>query len=144
MYAELTTTALVKEASIRLKRQPLRNLIGLAVSSVGRVADITRRAQPEQLALLRAGQLDIRRGGKRYDVRSAGGRTDVIPRLRVVWPEWQREKLCTNLWLVPTTLVLGALGLFVLTLRLDQPPTAASSDPHRGSSAAPPTRHVSS
>ena len=54
-----------------------------------------------------------------------------MPRLRVVWPHWQREELRTNLWMVPTVLILGALGLFVLTLRLDraayrgrfQPPT---------------------
>ncbi|SPM31030.1 DUF2254 family protein [Mycobacterium terramassiliense] len=43
-----------------------------------------------------------------------------MPRLRMVWPEWQREELRTNLWLVPTILVVGALALFVLTLRLDR------------------------
>ncbi|MCV7089301.1 DUF2254 domain-containing protein [Mycobacterium interjectum] len=43
-----------------------------------------------------------------------------MPRLRMVWPEWQREELRTNLWLVPTFLVVGALGLFVLTQRLDR------------------------
>ncbi|MGO9224905.1 DUF2254 domain-containing protein [Mycobacterium sp.] len=90
------------------------------MSSASRAASITRRSQPEQLALALAGQLDNRRGGKRYDARPAGGRTDVMPSLRVVWPEWQREELRTNLWLVPTILILGALGLFVLTLRLDQ------------------------
>ncbi|OBH04807.1 hypothetical protein A5696_03555 [Mycobacterium sp. E2699] len=36
-----------------------------------------------------------------------------------MWPEWQREELSTNLWLVPTILVIGALGLFALTARLD-------------------------
>ncbi|HTY30392.1 DUF2254 domain-containing protein [Mycobacterium sp.] len=41
-------------------------------------------------------------------------------RLRAVWPEWQREELRTNLWLVPTILVVGALGLFVVTVRLDR------------------------
>ncbi|MGO9253477.1 MAG: hypothetical protein ACLP5J_19405, partial [Mycobacterium sp.] len=95
MYSELTTPALVKAASIRLKSQPLRNLIGPAVSSASRAASITRRSQPEQLALIRAGQLDIRRGRESCDVRSAGGRTDVMPSLRVVWPEWQREELRT-------------------------------------------------
>jgi uncharacterized membrane protein len=44
----------------------------------------------------------------------------VMARLRAVWPEWQREELRTNLWLVPTILIVGALGLFVLTLRLDR------------------------
>jgi len=53
-------------------------------------------------------------------VGSAGGCTDVMPRLGVGWPQWQREELRTNLWLVPTFVVLGALGLFVLTLRLDR------------------------
>ncbi len=43
-----------------------------------------------------------------------------MPRLGVAWPQWQREELRTNLWLVPSTLILGALGLFALTLRLDQ------------------------
>jgi uncharacterized membrane protein len=43
-----------------------------------------------------------------------------MPRLGVVWPQWQREELRTNLWLVPAIVILGALGLFVLTLRLDQ------------------------
>ena len=43
-----------------------------------------------------------------------------MPRLGVVWPQWQREELRTNLWLVPAILILGALGLCVLTLRLDQ------------------------
>ena len=43
-----------------------------------------------------------------------------MPRLDVVWPRWQREELRTNLWLVPTLVILGALGLFALTLRLDQ------------------------
>ncbi|OBI43607.1 DUF2254 domain-containing protein [Mycobacterium sp. E796] len=43
-----------------------------------------------------------------------------MPRLRVVWPEWQREEVRTNLWLVPTILIVGALGLFVVTLRLDR------------------------
>ncbi|HEY1443105.1 MAG TPA: DUF2254 domain-containing protein [Mycobacterium sp.] len=51
---------------------------------------------------------------------SAGGCTDVMPRLGVMWPQWQREELRTNLWLIPTIVVLGALGLFVLTLRLDR------------------------
>src|SRR6201997_4390461 len=37
-----------------------------------------------------------------------------------MWPQWHREELRTNLWLVPTILVLGGLGLFVVTLRLDQ------------------------
>jgi len=37
-----------------------------------------------------------------------------------VWPHWRREELRTNLWLVPTVLVLGGLGLFVVTLRLDR------------------------
>jgi uncharacterized membrane protein len=43
-----------------------------------------------------------------------------MPRRCVVWPQWQREELRTNLWLIPAILILGALGLFVLTLRLDQ------------------------
>ncbi|HTX95772.1 MAG TPA: DUF2254 domain-containing protein [Mycobacterium sp.] len=43
-----------------------------------------------------------------------------MPRLRVVWSEWQRDELRTNLWLVPSVLVAGALGLFGVTLRLDQ------------------------
>jgi uncharacterized membrane protein len=43
-----------------------------------------------------------------------------MPRLRVVWPQWHREELRTNLWLVPTILIAGALGLFVVTLRLDR------------------------
>jgi len=43
-----------------------------------------------------------------------------MPRLGVVWPQWQREELRTNLWLVPTIVILGALGLFVLTQRLDR------------------------
>src|SRR5246500_5250318 len=37
-----------------------------------------------------------------------------------MWPQWHREELRTNLWLVPTILVLGGLGLFAVTLRLDQ------------------------
>jgi uncharacterized membrane protein len=73
-----------------------------------------------RVALIGAGQLDIRRGGERDDVRSPGGRADVMPRLGVVWPQWQREELRTNLWLVPTIVILGALGLFVLTQRLDR------------------------
>src|SRR6202048_4676939 len=40
--------------------------------------------------------------------------------LGLVWPQWHREELRTNLWLVPSALILGALGLFVLTLRLDR------------------------
>ena len=43
-----------------------------------------------------------------------------MPRLGAVWPQWQREELRTNLWLVPTIVVFGALGLFAFTLRLDQ------------------------
>ena len=43
-----------------------------------------------------------------------------MPRLGMVWPQWQREELRTNLWLVPSALILGALGLFGVTLRLDQ------------------------
>src|SRR6202011_4522691 len=43
-----------------------------------------------------------------------------MPRLGLVWPQWHREELRTNLWLVPSALILGALGLFVLTLRLDR------------------------
>ena len=44
-----------------------------------------------------------------------------MPRLGAVWPpQWQREELRTNLWLVPTIVILGALGLFVVTLRLDR------------------------
>ena len=43
-----------------------------------------------------------------------------MPRLRVVWPKWQLEELRTNLWLVPTILTLAAVGLFVLTQRLDR------------------------
>ena len=43
-----------------------------------------------------------------------------MPRLGVVWPQWRREELRTNLWLVPTIVILGALGLFGLTLRLDR------------------------
>jgi uncharacterized membrane protein len=42
-----------------------------------------------------------------------------MPRLRLVWPEWQREEVRTNLWMVPTILIVGALGLFAFTLRLD-------------------------
>ena len=37
-----------------------------------------------------------------------------------MWPQWQREELRTNLWLVPTIVVLGALGLFAITLQLDR------------------------
>jgi uncharacterized membrane protein len=83
-------------------------------------ASITRCGQHAQLALIEAGQLDVRRGGERCDVRSAGGCTDVMPRLGVVWPRWRREELRTNLWLVPTIVICGALGLFVLTQQLDQ------------------------
>ncbi len=43
-----------------------------------------------------------------------------MPGLNVVWPQWQRDELRTNLWLVPTIVILGALGLFALTLRLDR------------------------
>ena len=43
-----------------------------------------------------------------------------MPRLGVVWPRWHREELRTNLWLVPTILILVGLGLFGLTLRLDR------------------------
>lgn len=53
-------------------------------------------------------------------MRSAGGRADVMPRLRLVRPQWQRDGLRTNLWLVPTILIVGALGLFLLTQRLDR------------------------
>ena len=76
--------------------------------------------QQAQLALIAVGQLDIRRGGERDVARSAGGCTEVMPRLGMAWPQWQREELRTNLWLVPSTVILGALGLFALTLRLDQ------------------------
>ncbi len=38
----------------------------------------------------------------------------------MVWPHWQREELRTNLWLVPTIAIVGALGLFGLTLGLDR------------------------
>lgn len=82
------------------------------------------RSHPElvshPLALIGTAQLNIGRDGERYDVRSAGGHTDVMPRLPLVWPEWQREELRTNLWLVPTILIVGALGLFGLTLWLDR------------------------
>jgi len=81
---------------------------------------IARCGQRRQLALIGPGQLDIRRGGERDDVRSPGGCTDVTPRLGAVWPQWQREELRTNLWLVPAVLILCALGLFGLTLRLDR------------------------
>jgi uncharacterized membrane protein len=73
-----------------------------------------------RLALIGAGQLDIRRDSQRYDVRSAGGCTDVMPRFGVVGPQWHREELRTNLWLVQAIVILGALGLFGLTLRLDR------------------------
>ncbi len=73
-----------------------------------------------QLAPIGVGQLDIRRGSDRDDVLSTGGCTVVMPRIGVVWPQWQREELRTNLWLVPTIVILGALGLFGLTLRLDR------------------------
>jgi uncharacterized membrane protein len=43
-----------------------------------------------------------------------------MPRLGAVWPQWRREELRTNLWLVPAVLILCALGLFGLTLRLDR------------------------
>ena len=43
-----------------------------------------------------------------------------MPRLRVVWPQWRREELRTNLWVVPTIVILGALGLFGVTFRLDR------------------------
>ena len=43
-----------------------------------------------------------------------------MPGLNVVWPQWQRDELRTNLWLVPTIVILGALGIFALTLRLDR------------------------
>ena len=72
------------------------------------------------LAIVGAGQLDIRRDGERDGVRSTGSCTDVMPRLHVVWPQWRKEELRTNLWLVPTIVTAGALGLFGLTLRLDQ------------------------
>lgn len=39
---------------------------------------------------------------------------------RLVWPEWRREELRTNLWLVPAMVTLVALGLFTLTLWLDR------------------------
>lgn len=38
----------------------------------------------------------------------------------MAWSQGQREELRTNLWLVPTFVVLGALGLFALTLQLDR------------------------
>src|SRR5262249_25575548 len=82
---------------IRLSRQHLRNLIDPVPN-----------------------QLDVRCGNERYNVHSAGGCTDVMPRFGVVGPQWQREELRTNLWLVPTIVIFGGLGLFALALRLDR------------------------
>jgi uncharacterized membrane protein len=36
------------------------------------------------------------------------------------WTAWHREQLRTNLWSVPAALILAALGLFVVTQRLDR------------------------
>ncbi|MCV7245814.1 DUF2254 domain-containing protein [Mycobacterium mantenii] len=43
-----------------------------------------------------------------------------MPRLSMVWPQWRREALRTNLWLVPAIVIVGALGLFGLTLWFDR------------------------
>lgn len=43
-----------------------------------------------------------------------------MARSGVAWPLWNREELRTNLWLVPTVEILGALGLFALTVRFDR------------------------
>jgi uncharacterized membrane protein len=43
-----------------------------------------------------------------------------MPRLGAMWPHWQREELRTNLWLIPTIEVLGAVGLFAFTFWLDR------------------------
>ena len=34
--------------------------------------------------------------------------------------QWHREALRTNLWLLPTIEVIAAIGLFMVTLRLDR------------------------
>lgn len=44
--------------------------------------------------------------------------TDAIPWGAVA--QWHREALRTNLWLLPTIEVIAAIGLFMVTLRLDR------------------------
>jgi uncharacterized membrane protein len=44
-------------------------------------------------------------------------RRGLVERLRIA--SWQREELRTTLWLVPTILVVGSVGLFAITYALD-------------------------
>ena len=124
MYAGLLTPAATQTASLRVRRQHLRNLIDPA-SNPGWMS---RQPAPFRSCWC---QHHPERSAP-HDVLAAGGRTVVMPRIGVVWPQWQREELRTNLWLVPTIVILGALGLFGLTLRLDRAAYQGRFRPPRG------------